>query len=205
MMRTVRGTTGRMYATLKVVMAALLAFAAFASGACGNDTACPNGTEGSPCQLVTEPTERPEIPSAPDQDTLAPDAESFDVDDGGDGNDSEDTDAVDDGAGATEDADVSAARHRVRRFASNEAAGGNEARGRETSDTHAGTAVVTLAGRPTPWSGLPIERRGGVGTRTTDRETRDGDDETLNADAKTAGPRGTPWHAHPAPRRQRTV
>ena len=31
---------------------------------CGSDAVCPTGTEGSPCQLVTDPGERPDVPTA---------------------------------------------------------------------------------------------------------------------------------------------
>jgi len=183
-------------------VAALLAVAVLGWGACGNDSACPNGTAGSPCQLITEPNERPEIPSAPDLDTLSPDASGADADAGGDGIDNEDSGAAEDGADAAEDADANAAHRRWDRlFASHEAATGNEARGRVSQDMHAASCAVTLARCSVHRPGL--ERRGAVGTRTYDRETRDGEDEPLSADARIRGPRHTPWTHEPASRRQR--
>lgn len=186
---------------------ALLIFAAAGWCACGTDSACPNGTAGSPCELVNEPSERPEIPSAPDRDTLAPDAGPSDGSSGGDGNDSEDAGGDSDATGSTGDADASA----VRRWwavglASNEAIGGNEARDRETSYMHAANGAATAGARrsggaPDGW----ITWRGAVGTRMNDRETRDDDGDALSVNARVNGAGQSPWTAARAPRRQRIV
>ncbi|PKN58908.1 MAG: hypothetical protein CVU56_02885 [Deltaproteobacteria bacterium HGW-Deltaproteobacteria-14] len=198
-------TTGRVHTTMRAAAMATLIFAAAGWCACGTDSACPNGTTGSPCELVSEPSERPEIPSAPDRDTLAPDAGPSDGSSGDDGNSTEDAGDDTDATGSTEDADASAVRRRwAIRLASNEAVGGNEVRDRETSYMHAAYGAATAGARrsggaPDGW----VTRRGAVGTRMNDRETRDGDGDALSVDARANDAGEDPPSAARAPRRQR--